>query len=129
MGKTSRVSVTNKALQLIEELAAEFGDLMFYQAGGCEGTQPMCFKKGGYFPRSKDVNIGQIKGYDFWIDHDLFEYWKNAHFELDVTDGIGAGGFSLEIPKGKTFKINYTLFTPEESASLEEPKTFREVNR
>lgn len=130
MGKTSRVSVTDKALQLIEELAAEFGDLMFYQAGGCcEGTQPMCFKKGGYFPRSKDVLIGKIKDYDFWIDHDLFEYWKHAHFELDVSDGIGTGGFSLEIPKGKTFKVNYTIFTPEESALLEEPKTFREVTR
>ena len=130
MEKTSRVSVTEKASQLIDELAAEFGVLMFYQAGGCcEGTQPMCFKKGGYFPRSKDVLIGKIKAYDFWIDHDLFEYWKHAHFELDVLDGIGTGGFSLEIPKGKTFKVNYTLFTPEESELLEEPKTYRDVTR
>lgn len=129
MGKTSRVSVTEKASQLIDELAAEFGDLMFYQAGGCcEGTQPMCFKKGGYFPRSKDVLIGKIKAYDFWIDHDLFEYWKHAHFELDVLDGIGTGGFSLEIPKGKTFKVNYTLFTAEQAANLPEPKTFRQQN-
>ena len=130
MGKISRVSVTDKALQLIEELATEFGDLMFYQAGGCcEGTQPMCFKKGGYFPRSKDVLIGKIKDYDFWIDHDLYEYWKHAHFELDVAEGIGTGGFSLEIPKGKTFKVNYSLFTAEETALLEEPKTHREVTR
>ena len=126
MGHTSRVSVTEKASQLIDELASEFGDLMFYQAGGCcEGTQPMCFKKGGYFPRSKDVLIGKIKDFNFWIDHDLFEYWKHAHFELDVLDGIGTGGFSLEIPKGKTFKVNYTIFTPEEVALLEEPITYR----
>jgi hypothetical protein len=28
---------------------------------------------------------------------------KHAH--LDVTDGIGAGGFSLETSYGKTFKV------------------------
>lgn len=128
MKNISRVSATPKALALIDELAQEHGDLMFYQAGGCcEGTQPMCFKKGGYFPRMKDVCIGQILDYDFWIDCDLFEYWKNAHLELDVIDGFGTGGFSLEIPKGKTFKINYTLFTPDELEILnqEEIKRFR----
>ena len=51
---------------------------------------------------------------------DLFEYWKHAHFTLDVTDGIGAGGFSLETPYGKTFKVNYRLFTEEEADNLEE---------
>ena len=121
MATIERVSVTEKALELIRELENEHGELMFYQAGGCcEGTQPMCFKKGGYFPRTKDVCIGQIQGYDFWIDRDLFEYWKNAHFELDVIDGFGTGGFSLEIPKGKTFKVNYTVFTPEELNTINE---------
>ena len=121
MATIERVSVTEKALELIRELENEHGELMFYQAGGCcEGTQPMCFKKGGYFPRTKDVCIGQIQSYDFWIDRDLFEYWKNAHFELDVIDGFGTGGFSLEIPKGKTFKVNYTVFTPEELNTINE---------
>jgi len=45
---------------------------------------------------------------------------KHAHFTLDVTDGIGAGGFSLETPSGKTFKIVYRLFTKEEADHLEE---------
>jgi len=124
----SRLSVSTKAIELIKELEEEFGPLMFYQAGGCcEGTQPMCFRKGGYFPRMKDVCIGQIFGYDFWIDGDLFEYWKNTHFELDVIDGFGTGGFSLEIPKGKTFKVNYTLFAPEELEIInqEEIKRYR----
>lgn len=128
MTSLKRLSATPKATELVKELEAEFGPLMFYQAGGCcEGTQPMCFKKGGYFPRMKDVCIGQILDYDFWIDCHLFEYWKNAHFELDVIDGFGTGGFSLEIPKGKTFKINYTLFTPDELEILnqEEIKRFR----
>lgn len=128
MTSLKRLSATPKAIELVKELEAEFGPLMFYQAGGCcEGTQPMCFKKEGYFPRMKDVCIGQILDYDFWIDGDLFEYWKNAHFELDVIDGFGTGGFSLEIPKGKTFKINYTLFTSDELEIInqEEIKRFK----
>ncbi|EHQ43082.1 DUF779 domain-containing protein [Myroides odoratus] len=121
MSKVSRIDVTEKAKALIQELQAEHGDLMFYQAGGCcEGTQPMCFVKGGYYLRRRDVKIGEVCGFDFWVDRDLFEYWKHAHFTLDVTDGFGAGGFSLEVPKQKTFQIHYRMFTPEELPKLEE---------
>jgi uncharacterized protein (DUF779 family) len=123
----SRVSVTSKAKDLVRQLADEFGPLMFYQAGGCcEGTQPMCFKIGGYLPRSLDVLIGYIEGFPFWIDHSLYEYWQNAHFEFDIIDGIGTGGFSLEIPKGKTFKINYTLLNEQDLAELILPITYKE---
>ena len=66
------------------------------------------------------MRFGKIKGFDFWLDKDLFEYWKHAHFTLDVTDGIGAGGFSLETPYGNTFKVIYRLFTEEEADNLEE---------
>jgi hypothetical protein len=34
-------------------------------------------------------------------------------------DGFGAGGFSLETPLGKTFKIHYRIFTEEEEQNLE----------
>lgn len=119
----SRVDCTDKAKELIETLKTKHGDLMFYQAGGCcEGTQPQCFKKGEYYLRYKDVCIGTIEDCEFWVDKDLFEYWKQAHFELDVIDAIGAGGFSLEVPLGKTFKVNYRVFTQEEIDQLEEVK-------
>ncbi len=117
---TNRLSITDKALEVVKQLAAEHGDLMFYQAGGCcEGTQPQCFEKGGYYPRMNDALIGTIEGYEFWIDRDLFEYWQYSHFELDVLDGWGPGGFSLETPLGKTFKVNYTLFSEEQLKELE----------
>ena len=123
MDKIKRLDATEKALDLIQMLQAKFGDLMFYQAGGCcEGTQPQCFEKGGYYLRYEDVCIGTINGYEFWLDKDLFEYWKHVHFTLDVTDAIGAGGFSLETPYGKTFVVKYRLFTEEESQNLEEIK-------
>lgn len=115
----NRIDATQKAKDLIQELQSKHGDLMFYQAGGCcEGTQPQCFEKGGFFPRMNDVMIGEIENSEFWVDKDLFEYWKYSHFELDVLEGFGAGGFSLETPLGKTFKINYRLFTEEELAEL-----------
>ncbi len=121
MEKVKRLHATAKAISLIDELSAKFGDLMFYQAGGCcEGTQPQCFEKGGFYLRGGDVCIGTIQGFQFWVDKDLFEYWKYAHFTLDVTDQIGAGGFSLETPLGKTFVIQYRLFTEEELQNLED---------
>lgn len=116
----SRLSATAKALELISELKAIHGELMFYQAGGCcEGTQPQCFKKGEFYLRTNDVLIGSIDGCEFWVDRDLFEYWKYSHFTLDVNEGIGPGGFSLETSLGKTFKIVYRLFTEEELKELE----------
>lgn len=114
-----RLDATEKAIDLIKELKETHGELMFYQAGGCcEGTQPQCFEKGGYYLRMNDVCIGEVEGCEFWVDRDLFEYWKFSHFNLDVLDGFGAGGFSLETPLNKTFKIHYTLFSEAELNDL-----------
>jgi uncharacterized protein (DUF779 family) len=118
-----RLDVTEKAMEVIQTLKEKYGDLMFYQAGGCcEGTQPQCFEKGGFYVRTNDVMIGLIDGFEFWIDRDLFEYWKFSHFTLDITDGFGPGGFSLETPLGKTFKVNYRLFSEDELQNLEPVK-------
>lgn len=115
----SRIDSTENAKALISELKEKHGPLMFYQAGGCcEGTQPQCFEKGGFYLRMNDVCIGEVEGCEFWVDRDLFEYWKHAHFTLDVTDGFGAGGFSLETPLGKTFQVQYRLFTEQELENL-----------
>lgn len=117
---TNRLSATESALELIKSLEDKHGPLMFYQAGGCcEGTQPQCFQKGGFFPRRNDALIGTIRGHEFWVDRDLFEYWQYSHFTLDTLDGFGPGGFSLESSLGKTFKVHYRLFTDEELATLE----------
>ncbi len=115
-----RIDVTEKALEIIKILKEKHGDLMFYQAGGCcEGTQPQCFEKGGFYLRTNDVMIGLVDKFEFWLDRDLFEYWKFSHFTLDIVDGFGPGGFSLETPLGKTFKIEYRLFTEDELNDLE----------
>lgn len=121
--KVNRIDATDEAKAVIKKLAEEHGDLMFYQAGGCcEGSQPQCFHKGGFFPRMNDAMIGEVSGFEFWVDRDLFEYWQYSHFTLDVKDGYGTGGFSLEVPMGKTFQMNYRLFTDQELADLEPVK-------
>lgn len=123
-----RLSATETAIALISTLKEIHGDIMFYQAGGCcEGTQPQCFEKGGFYLRTNDVLIGEVANCEFWVDRDLFEYWKYSHFTLDVLDGFGVGGFSLETPLGKTFKIHYRLFTDEELQNLIPVKTESEV--
>ena len=115
----SRLSATEEAIEIIRQLKKLHGDLMFYQAGGCcEGTQPQCFEKGGFYLRTNDAMIGEIENCEFWIDRDLFEYWQYSHFTLDVLDGFGVGGFSLETPLGKTFKVHYRLFTESELTQL-----------
>ncbi len=114
-----RLEVTEAAKNVIHTLEAQYGELMFYQAGGCcEGTQPQCFQKGSFFPRMNDAMIGLAAGYEFWIDRDLFEYWQYSHFTLDIIEGFGPGGFSLESALGVTFKVHYRLFTPDELKEL-----------
>lgn len=116
----NRIDVTEEAEKVIQQLVEEYGDLMFYQAGGCcEGSQPQCFHKGGFFPRMNDALIGKVHGFEYWVDRDLYEYWQYTHFTLDVKDGYGTGGFSLEVPLGKTFQIHYRLFEKEELDQLE----------
>lgn len=114
-----RITATAAALEVLALLKEQYGELMFYQAGGCcEGTQPQCFEKGGFMLRTDDVRIGFVADMPFWVDRDLFQYWKYSHFTLDVLDGFGVGGFSLETPMGKTFKIHYRLFSEQELANL-----------
>ncbi len=85
-----RITATAAALEVLALLKEQYGELMFYQAGGCcEGTQPQCFEKGGFMLRTDDVRIGFVADTPFWVDRDLFQYWKYSHFTLDVLDGFG----------------------------------------
>jgi uncharacterized protein (DUF779 family) len=114
-----RIDVTPKAIELINELKARHGELMFHQSGGCcDGSQPMCFEKGDFRLGYSDVCLGMVEGCEFWMSKDQFEYWKHTHLTLNVVEGRGAS-FSLEIPYGKRFLIESRLFTVEETKDLE----------
>jgi uncharacterized protein (DUF779 family) len=115
---TERVTVTEKAEKIIDQLREEHGELMFHQSGGCcDGSSPMCFPKGELMLNETDIWLGEIHGCDFYMSSDQFEYWKHTQLTVDVVEGRGAS-FSLEIPLGLRFVIKSRLFTEEEQSQL-----------
>ena len=114
----SRVSATEAALQLIRQLVARHGPLMFHQSGGCcDGSAPMCYPRGELLVGDQDVYLGEIGGQPFYMGAAQFEYWQHTHLIIDVVPGRG-GMFSLEGPLGVRFLTRSRLFTAEEEANL-----------
>ncbi len=111
---TSRVGMSQAALDLISSLETIHGPLMFHQSGGCcDGSSPMCFPEGDFKTGDADVLLGTFalpSGNDlaFWMSREQFEYWKHTHLTLDVVPGRGSG-FSVEAPEGKRFLIRSRL--------------------
>jgi hypothetical protein len=111
---TERVTVSDKARAVIDQLREKHGDLMFHQSGGCcDGSAPMCFEKGDFLIGSRDVCLGEIHGCNFYMASDQFEYYKNMQVNIDVSPGRGSS-FSLEIPLGIRFMAISRLFTNDE---------------
>ena len=121
-----RVSVTDSASEIIDQLRAKHGDLIFHQSGGCcDGSMPMCFKEGDFLIGRRDVCLGQIHGCNFYMAPDQFEYYKNMHINIDVSKGRGSS-FSLEIPLGLRFMTVSRIFTDEELKHIK-PVSFSDV--
>lgn len=115
---TARILATDKAIELIKKLQAQYGPLMFHQSGGCcDGSTPMCFADGDFKVGNSDVCLGEIAGCKFFMSADQFEYWKHTQLTLDVTPGRGSS-FSLEIPLGVRFYIVSRIFTDEELTNI-----------
>jgi hypothetical protein len=91
-----RVQATPEALELIERLAAEHGPLVFLQSGGCcDGSSPVCMRKGELLIGPNDVLLGEIGPAAFYVDHEQFERWGKPRFVIGVSPGAG-DTFSLE---------------------------------
>ena len=57
------VSATPAALDLIDEIVADHGPVMFHQSGGCcDGSSPMCYAQGDFLIGDYDVKMGEIGG-------------------------------------------------------------------
>ncbi len=116
---TKRVTISDGAIRIVNELKQRFGELMFHQSGGCcDGSQPMCFEKGDFKVGGSDVCIGVIEDCEFWMSKDQFEYWKHTQLHIDVAAGRGSS-FSLEIPMGVRFLTKSRLFDENEMKDLE----------
>jgi uncharacterized protein (DUF779 family) len=98
-----RVTLSDEARSVIEQLREQHGELIFHQSGGCcDGSAPMCFPKDDFLIGSRDLCLGEIHGCKFYMAPDQFEYYRNMQITIDVTKGRGAS-FSLEIPLGVRF--------------------------
>lgn len=114
----SRVAMTQTTVDLLTDLVAKHGQLMFHQSGGCcDGSSPMCFPEGDFLTSEADVLLGHFElpiddaekaGLDFWMSTEQFEYWKHTHLTIDVVPGRGSG-FSVESPTGNRFIIRSAL--------------------
>jgi uncharacterized protein (DUF779 family) len=104
-----RVSVSEAARELIQELKAANGPIMFHLSGGCcDGSAPMCFKVGEFKLGAVDEKVGEIVGCEFWMDREQLKLWAHTRWMVDVVPGRGAS-FSLEAPLNRRFLIRSSL--------------------
>lgn len=91
-----RVTATPAALDLLERLQAQHGDLIVHISGGCcDGSSPMCLRSTDLPASPHDLQLGALADVPVVIDKDQNRRWQHPNFHLDVAPGT-AGGFSLE---------------------------------
>jgi uncharacterized protein len=116
----ARVRMTPSAAELVRQLRARHGELLFHQSGGCcDGSAPMCYQRGEFRVGHQDVYLGSVEDCPVYIGAAQFVYWKHTQIIIDVVPGRGSG-FSLEAPEGLRFLTRSRVFTDEESVQLEE---------
>ncbi len=99
----NQVEATEEALQLLKEIVAEHGPVIFHQSGGCcDGSAPMCYAEGDLIITDHDVLMGDINGSPFYIGGAQYEAWKHTRLIIDAIEG-GGGMFSLDNGRGKRF--------------------------
>jgi uncharacterized protein len=65
-GRLARSAATPEALELIAEIVADHGPVLFHQSDGCcDGASPMCYPKGEFLIGDYDVKMGEIGGAPF----------------------------------------------------------------
>ncbi|KXW56772.1 DUF779 domain-containing protein [Ferrovum sp. PN-J185] len=119
MSDVSRVSATEAALSVIEELKKVHGnELLFHQSGGCcDGSAPMIFPQSEFLVGDSDIKLGEIGGIPFYMHRSQFEYWQHTHLIIDAIKGNG-GMFSLERPTGMRFITRSRLYSDAELEAL-----------
>ena len=106
---TDKVTATPAALQLLKEIVADHGPVLFHQSGGCcDGSSPMCYPRGEFIIGDRDVKLGEIGGAPFYIGAAQYEAWKYTDLVIDVVVGRG-GMFSLDNGRERRFLVRSTL--------------------
>jgi uncharacterized protein (DUF779 family) len=100
-----RVSATPAARQLLDEIIADHGPVLFHQSGGCcDGSSPMCYPRGDFILGDRDVLLGTIGETPFYIGAGQYEVWKHTELTIDAVNGRG-GMFSLDNGRERRFLI------------------------
>ena len=115
---TERISATPSAENLIKQLTAQYGPIVFIQSGGCcEGSGPLCIPSNEFKPSPSDVILGEIAGAVYYMSESHFSFSENSHTILDAVKGSG-GSFSLECGSGLAFITKARLYSDAELAAL-----------
>lgn len=118
MDNPTRVTATQAARDLIAEIKADHGEIMFHQSGGCcDGSSPMCFAVGDFKLGTSDVKLGEVDGAEVWISGPQYAVWQHTQLILDVVAGRG-GMFSLDNGREKRFLTRSRVLTTQELAAL-----------
>lgn len=112
-----KVVATQAAEMLIRGLQSKHGELIFVHSEGCcDGTSPICMKKGDFYLSSQDVLLGDVvEGVPYYMHRANMAYWKYLQIVIDVVDGI-SNSFSLESTENKSFIINAKKLEENESS-------------
>ncbi|MGE3305499.1 MAG: DUF779 domain-containing protein [Rhizobiaceae bacterium] len=104
-----KVTATPAAVQLLSEIIADHGPVLFHQSGGCcDGSSPMCYPRGDFIVGDRDVLLGEIGDTPVFISESQYEAWKNTDLIIDVVRGRG-GMFSLDNGREKRFLTRSTV--------------------
>ncbi len=104
-----KVSATPDAEQLLAEIIADHGPVLFHQSGGCcDGSSPMCYPRGDFIVGDRDVLLGMIGDTPVYISESQYEAWKHTDLTIDVVPGRG-GMFSLDNGREKRFMTRSTI--------------------
>jgi uncharacterized protein len=113
-----RITATPAALDLLERLRAEHGDLIVHISGGCcDGSSPMCLRAADLPASPHDVELGALAGVPVVTDGDQDRRWLHPSFHLDTSPGA-AGGFSLEALEDVHFTAVPDAPTPTDSVEI-----------
>lgn len=107
-----KVRATPAALDLLAEIVADHGPVLFHQSGGCcDGSSPMCYALGDFILGEGDVLLGHVGEAPFYIGARQAAVWAHTDLIIDVVKGRG-GMFSLDNGREKRFLTRSTVCAP-----------------
>ena len=87
---TRSCQATPAAGELIDEIKADHGPMLFHQSGGCcDGSSPMCYPQDDFIVGDRDVLLGMIGDAPVYISESQFEAWKHTRADHRRRSGPG----------------------------------------